>query len=42
MILGHAHFSTTIQIYTHVDKEARDRALTDLNDLLGRHRQGDY
>jgi integrase len=34
MILGHAHFSTTMQIYTHVDEEARDRALTGLNDLL--------
>jgi integrase len=34
MILGHAHISTTMQIYTHVDDEARNDALTELNDLL--------
>jgi integrase len=34
MILGHAQFTTTMQIYTHVDDEARSRALTGLNDLL--------
>lgn len=35
MILGHAHISTTMQIYTHVDQEARDDALASLNKLLG-------
>jgi hypothetical protein len=35
MILGHAHISTTMQIYTHVDTEARDDALTGLDKLLG-------
>jgi integrase len=35
MILGHAHVSTTMQIYTHVDEEARDDALTGLDRLLG-------
>jgi site-specific recombinase XerD len=35
MILGHAHISTTLQIYTHVDKEARDDALIGLDKLLG-------
>lgn len=35
MILGHAHISTTVQIYTHVDEEARDDALTGLDKLLG-------
>jgi integrase len=34
MIMGHAHISTTMQIYTHVDDEARSEALTGLNDLL--------
>lgn len=34
MILGHAQFTTTMQIYTHVDEEARSQALTGLNDLL--------
>ncbi len=34
MILGHAHISTTMQIYTHVDEEARNDALTGLNELL--------
>jgi integrase len=34
MILGHAHVSTTMQIYTHVDDEARQAALTGLSDLL--------
>jgi site-specific recombinase XerD len=33
MILGHAHISTTMQIYTHVDEEARDDALTGLDKL---------
>jgi integrase len=35
MILGHAHISATMQIYTHVDQEARDDALASLNKLLG-------
>ncbi len=35
MILGHAHISTTMQIYTHVDQESRDDALASLNKLLG-------
>jgi len=34
MILGHAQFTTTMQIYTHVDEDARNEALTVLNDLL--------
>jgi integrase len=34
MILGHAHISTTMQIYTHLDEEARNEALAGLNDLL--------
>jgi integrase len=34
IILGHAHISTTLQIYTHVDEEARDSALTSLDRLL--------
>jgi integrase len=36
MILGHAQFTTTMQVYTHVDEEARNVALTGLNDLLSR------
>lgn len=35
IILGHAHISTTQQIYTHVDEAARRDALTRLNKLLG-------
>jgi integrase len=35
IILGHAHISTTQQIYTHVDETARRKALTRLNKLLG-------
>jgi integrase len=35
IILGHAHISTTEQIYTHVDEPARRDALTRLNNLLG-------
>jgi integrase len=35
MILGHAHISTTQQIYTHVDEAARRDALGKLNRLLG-------
>jgi integrase len=35
IILGHAHISTTQQIYTHVDATARRKALTRLNKLLG-------
>jgi hypothetical protein len=35
MILGHGHISTTMQIYTHVDEEARDDALIGLDELLG-------
>jgi site-specific recombinase XerD len=34
MILGHAHISTTMQIYTQVDEEARNDALTGLDKLL--------
>jgi integrase len=35
VILGHAHISTTQQIYTHVDEPARRDAVTRLNKLLG-------
>jgi integrase len=35
VILGHAHASTTKQIYTHVDDEAMTEAITRLNQLLG-------
>jgi integrase len=35
IILGHAHISTTQQIYTHVDEAARREALMRLNKLLG-------
>jgi len=35
MILGHAHISTTMQICTHVDEQARNDALTGLDKLLG-------
>jgi integrase len=35
IILGHANFSTTQQIYTHVDEAARLEAVTRLNQLLG-------
>lgn len=35
VILGHAHVTTTQQIYTHVDEVARLDALTRLNKLLG-------
>jgi integrase len=35
VILGHAHFLTTQQIYTHVDEVARLDAITKLNQLLG-------
>ena len=35
VILGHAHPSTTEQIYTHVDEAAKRDALTRLNKLLG-------
>jgi Phage integrase family len=34
-ILGHAHVTTTEQIYTYVDDEAKRDALTKLNKLLG-------
>jgi integrase len=34
MILGHAHISTTMQIYTRVDEEARGDALAGLDKLL--------
>lgn len=34
MILGHANISTTMQIYTHVDEEARNDAITGLDKLL--------
>jgi Phage integrase family len=40
MILGHAQFTTTMQVYTHVDEEARNVALTGLNDLLSRDGEG--
>ena len=35
VILGHAHVSTTNQIYTHVDEVAKRDALSKLNKLLG-------
>ena len=35
VILGHAHASTTEQIYTHVDEAAMREAITKLNRLLG-------
>ena len=35
VILGHARYSTTQQIYTHVDEAAMRDALTKLNRLLG-------
>jgi integrase len=35
VILGHAHVTTTQQIYTHVDEVARRDALSRLNKLLG-------
>ena len=35
MILGHAHVTTTQQIYTHVDEAAKRDAITRLNKLLG-------
>lgn len=35
VILGHAHISTTQQIYTHVDEAARRDALMRLSKLLG-------
>jgi site-specific recombinase XerD len=35
IVLGHAHISTTQQIYTHVDEAARREALTRPNKLLG-------
>jgi hypothetical protein len=35
IILGHAHVSTTQQIYTYVDEAAQRVALTRLNELLG-------
>jgi integrase len=35
VILGHAHISTTQQIYTHVDDAAKRDAITRLNKLLG-------
>jgi hypothetical protein len=34
VIFCHAQFTTTMQIYTHVDEEARNVALAGLNDLL--------
>ncbi len=33
-ILGHTRISTTLEIYTHVDEEARRDALTRLHGLL--------
>jgi integrase len=35
VILGHAHASTTSQIYTHVDQAAMHEAIAKLNRLLG-------
>ena len=35
IILGHAHISTSQQIYAYVDEAARLDALTRLNKLLG-------
>jgi integrase len=34
MILGHAHISTTMQIYTRVDEQARNDAITGLDKQL--------
>jgi integrase len=34
MILGHARSPPTMQIYTHVDQEARDDGRTRLNNLV--------
>ena len=34
IILGHAHISTTMQIYTHVDEESRAEAITSPDRLL--------
>jgi hypothetical protein len=34
MILGHAQFTTTMQVYTHVDEEARAEALAGLSICL--------
>ena len=34
-ILGHTRVSTTLEIYTDTDEEARREALTKLHDLLG-------
>jgi len=34
VILGHAHITTTRQIYTHVDEGARRDALVNLTELL--------
>jgi integrase len=35
VILGHAHASTTNQIYTHADEAAKRDAITKLNRLPG-------
>jgi integrase len=35
IILGHANFSSTQQIYTHADEAARLNAVTRLNQLVG-------
>ena len=35
VILGHAHISTTQQVYTHVDEAAKRDAISRLNKLLG-------
>jgi hypothetical protein len=40
IIFGHAHISTTQQIYTHVDEAARREALMRLNKLLGGTERG--
>jgi integrase len=35
VILGHAHITTTNQIYTHADEASKREALSKLNKLLG-------
>ena len=42
IILGHAHISTTQQIYTHVDEAARREALMRLNKLIRRCEMSRY
>jgi hypothetical protein len=35
VILGHAHITTTNQIYTHANEASKREALSKLNKLLG-------